>query len=60
VLEGETGYVVPGRDLSALTDRLVTLLLDPALRARLGARGREWVEQNWRWDLLAERLAALL
>jgi phosphatidylinositol alpha-1,6-mannosyltransferase len=60
VLEGETGYVVPGRDLGALTDRLVQLLLDPALRARLGARGREWVEQNWRWDLLAERLAALL
>ena len=60
VLEGETGYVVPGRDLRALTDRLVELLLDPALRARLGARGREWVEQNWRWDLLAQRLAALL
>jgi len=60
VLEGETGYVVPGRDLSALTERLVALLLDPELRARLGARGREWVEQSWRWDLLAERLAALL
>jgi phosphatidyl-myo-inositol dimannoside synthase len=60
VLEGETGYVVPGRDLTALTGRLVELLLDPALRARLGARGREWVEQNWRWDLLAERLAGLL
>ena len=60
VLEGETGYVVPGRDLAALTERLVELLLDPELRARLGARGREWVEQNWRWDLLAERLAALL
>jgi len=60
VLEGETGYVVPGRDLSALTERLVALLLDPELRARRGARGREWVEQSWRWDLLAERLAALL
>ncbi|MEZ0093710.1 glycosyltransferase family 4 protein [Streptacidiphilus sp. EB129] len=60
VLEGETGYVVPGRSVEALTDRLVTLLQDPDLRARLGARGRAWVEQSWRWDLLAGRLAALL
>ncbi len=60
VLEGETGYVVPGRDLGALTERLLTLLQDPALRARLGGRGREWVEQNWRWDLLAHRLEGLL
>ncbi|MFC1416780.1 glycosyltransferase family 4 protein [Streptacidiphilus cavernicola] len=60
VLEGETGYVVPGRDLVQLTDRLLTLLQDPALRARLGARGRDWVEHSWRWDLLAGRLAELL
>jgi len=26
----------------------------------MGARGREWVEEKWRWDLLAERLEALL
>jgi phosphatidylinositol alpha-1,6-mannosyltransferase len=60
VLEGETGYVVGGRDLGALTERLVVLLEDPALRARLGAAGRAWVERSWRWDLLAGRLAALL
>jgi phosphatidylinositol alpha-1,6-mannosyltransferase len=60
VLEGETGYVVPGRDRAALTERLVTLLQDPSLRARMGERGRAWVEQSWRWDLLAGRLAALL
>ena len=60
VLEGETGYVVPGRDRDALTGRLVTLLQDPSLRARMGERGRAWVEQNWRWDLLAGRLAELL
>ncbi|QMU75872.1 glycosyltransferase family 4 protein [Streptacidiphilus sp. PB12-B1b] len=60
VLEGETGYVVPGRDPEALVDRLVTLVQDAPLRARMGARGRAWVEQSWRWDLLAGRLAALL
>jgi len=60
VLPGETGYVVGGRDPAALTERLITLLTDAALRQRLGAAGRAWVERDWRWELMAERLRGLL
>ncbi|WP_042369110.1 glycosyltransferase family 4 protein [Streptacidiphilus neutrinimicus] len=60
VREGETGYVVPGRDRGDLAERLVELLLDAGLRARMGAAGRRWVEEAWRWDLLAHRLEGLL
>ncbi|OAH12369.1 glycosyltransferase family 4 protein [Streptomyces jeddahensis] len=60
VLDGETGWVVPGGDPGASAERIVTLLADPELRKRMGERGREWVEERWRWDLLAERLEALL
>ncbi len=60
VRDGETGYVVAGRDVPAVADRLVQLLRDDALRARLGAAGRAWVERDWRWDVLAGRLRALL
>ncbi|MEV5507014.1 glycosyltransferase family 4 protein [Streptomyces orinoci] len=60
VLEGETGYVVRGGSAEECAERIVTLLNDPALRRRMGERGREWVEQRWRWDLLAERLRGLL
>jgi phosphatidylinositol alpha-1,6-mannosyltransferase len=60
VREGETGYVVGGRDVGSLTERLVRLLRDPELRERLGRTGRSWVEHQWRWDVLAPRLAALL
>ncbi|WP_377272015.1 glycosyltransferase family 4 protein [Peterkaempfera sp. SMS 1(5)a] len=60
VLEGETGYVVPGGRTQPLADRIVGLLLDEALRRRMGERGRRWVEDAWRWDLLAERLGSLL
>lgn len=60
VLDGETGYVVRGGSAEESADRIVTLLQDPALRRRMGERGREWVEERWRWDLLAERLKALL
>ncbi|MFI6347000.1 glycosyltransferase family 4 protein [Streptomyces sp. NPDC050560] len=60
VLDGETGWVVRGGDPGATADRVVSLLEDPVLRRRLGERGRGWVEETWRWDLLAERLKELL
>ncbi|MFC4515225.1 glycosyltransferase family 4 protein [Streptomyces ehimensis] len=60
VLEGETGYVVRGGSAEEAADRIVTLLNDPELRRRMGERGRAWVEERWRWDLLAERLKELL
>jgi phosphatidylinositol alpha-1,6-mannosyltransferase len=60
VLEGRTGFVVPGREVAATADRVATLLADPALRRRFGEAGRAWVEAEWRWDTQADRLAALL
>ncbi|SDK06314.1 phosphatidylinositol alpha-1,6-mannosyltransferase [Streptomyces indicus] len=60
VLDGETGWVVRGGSPEEAADRVTTLLLDPELRARMGERGREWVEEKWRWDLLAEKLKQLL
>ncbi|MEU9557627.1 glycosyltransferase family 4 protein [Streptomyces fumanus] len=60
VLDGETGWVVRGGSPAETADRLVTLLADPELRRRMGERGRRWVEEKWRWDLLAEHLKTLL
>jgi phosphatidylinositol alpha-1,6-mannosyltransferase len=60
VLDGETGFVVPGRDRGALVERLTALLVDSELAKRLGAAGRSWVEAEWRWDTQAARLTALL
>ncbi|MFD9035467.1 glycosyltransferase family 4 protein [Streptomyces sp. NPDC059567] len=60
VLDGETGWVVRGDAPAESADRIATLLLDPELRRRMGERGRAWVEDRWRWDLLAERLKELL
>ncbi|MEU5167942.1 glycosyltransferase family 4 protein [Streptomyces mutomycini] len=60
VLDGETGWVVRGGSAEESADRIVTLLRDPALRRRMGERGRAWVEEKWRWDLLAGRLKTLL
>ncbi|MGI5351933.1 glycosyltransferase family 4 protein [Streptomyces sp. CA-250714] len=60
VLDGETGWVVDGGSPAQTADRLTELLRDPELRTRMGTRGRQWVEERWRWDLLAERLRELL
>ncbi|MEU1886115.1 glycosyltransferase family 4 protein, partial [Micromonospora rifamycinica] len=60
VREGETGYVVPGRDVALLADRVATLLADRDLARQLGTAGRAWVEKEWRWETQARRLADLL
>ena len=60
VREGETGYVVGGTDTGALTERIVELLNDRGLAAKLGAAGRAWVCEEWTWDRQAERLAEIL
>ncbi|MFD5451504.1 glycosyltransferase family 4 protein [Streptomyces sp. NPDC127100] len=60
VLDGETGWVVRGDSAEQTADRVTALLADPELRRRMGERGRSWVEEKWRWDLLAEHLKALL
>ncbi|GGW52393.1 glycosyltransferase family 4 protein [Streptomyces caelestis] len=60
VLDGETGWVVRGGSPAEAADRITTLLADAELRRRMGERGREWVEEKWRWDLLAEHLKNVL
>ncbi len=60
VLPGETGYVVAGRDESALADRLIQLLADPDGAATMGEKGIAWVDREWRWDVVAARLQHIL
>ncbi|MBO0866973.1 MAG: glycosyltransferase family 4 protein, partial [Micromonosporaceae bacterium] len=60
VRDGQTGYIVDGRDPAAVAGRVAALLADRDLARRLGAAGRAWVERHWRWETQAERMRALL
>jgi phosphatidyl-myo-inositol dimannoside synthase len=60
ILPGETGYVVPGRDVAAVADRIAGLLADPAGARAMGEKGAAWVDREWRWELVADRLMAML
>jgi phosphatidylinositol alpha-1,6-mannosyltransferase len=60
ILDGETGYVVPGRSPEILTTRLVQLLTDPAGAAAMGDKGQAWIDREWTWELVSGRLKRIL
>ncbi|GAA2167599.1 glycosyltransferase family 4 protein [Actinomadura napierensis] len=60
VLDGETGVVVPGRSVPRVAGAVAGLLADPERARAMGRAGRAWVEREWRWDVQAARLDALL
>ena len=58
ILDGETGYVVS--DEPGVAARVTELLRDPARARAMGEKGQAWVEREWREELSAARLSAIL
>ena len=58
ILEGESGYVV--NDVASVAARITELLKDPAKARAMGEKGLAWVDREWREELPAARLSALL
>ena len=55
VLEGETGFLVPPRDAAMYAERVLRLLGDPDLRARMGGAGRRHIEAHFSIGQSADR-----
>ena len=55
ITHGQEGLLVEPKKDDALAKAIALLLNDPALRARLGANGRQTVEQ-FRWERVAARV----
>jgi phosphatidylinositol alpha-1,6-mannosyltransferase len=60
IRDGESGYVVPGRSVTAVADRIIGLVTDPDRARAMGEKGLAWVQREWRWDLVAGRLEQIL
>ncbi len=60
IRDGETGYVVSGRSVADLAERLNRLLTDPGAARAMGEKGMAWVQQEWRWEIIAHRFAEIL
>jgi phosphatidylinositol alpha-1,6-mannosyltransferase len=58
ILDGETGYVV--HDVPGVAARVTELLTDPAKARAMGEKGQAWVDREWREELSAARLSAIL
>lgn len=55
VRHGETGLLVPPRDVAALADAIATLLENPAERRRMGANGRALLDAEWSPGVVAQK-----
>lgn len=59
VVHGRTGWLAPSGDTEAFAQGLLTLLADPALAVRMGSEARQYVLENCRWSIAAERSEVL-
>lgn len=55
VADGETGFVVPPNNPSALRDRLALFRDHPERVRQMGAAGRRWVLEQFTWDAVVRR-----
>ena len=58
VLEGETGFLVPPRDAAMYAERVLRLLSNPDLHARMGAAGRRHIEARFSISQSTDRFLA--
>lgn len=59
VSAADAALYAPAGDRVALAEAIVRLLRDPALRGRMGAIGRQRIEQSLAWEFSAQQLARL-
>jgi len=60
IQDGVTGYLVPHGDASQLATSIETLLSNPDLGREMGARGKQRVEHEFRFSVLAKSLKKIL
>ena len=58
--DGKTGYVVQHGDVAQLASSIDTLLANPELAKQMGARGRERVEKEYRFNAFAKGFKKIL
>jgi glycosyltransferase involved in cell wall biosynthesis len=58
--DGKTGYVVQHGDVAQLATSIDTLLANPELAKQMGARGRERVEKEYRFNVFAKGFKKIL
>jgi glycosyltransferase involved in cell wall biosynthesis len=59
VLDGETGFIIPPRDVNALVEKLTWLKDHPAQAAQMGQAGRERIRAHFSVEQMVEKTIAV-
>lgn len=60
VLEGITGFCVDGTNVAEVADAVIEICRDAQRASNMGAAGRNWIVDKWRWDIWSTEFNALL
>ena len=60
VVQGVTGLVVDGTNNTEIADAIVALLNNPEDAMKMGVAGRQWIVDNWRWEIWSAQFNKLL
>jgi len=55
MIEGKTGFLIKEGDAETWVKKINVLLNDKKLSDRMGKEGREFVSENFNWDLIAKK-----
>jgi phosphatidyl-myo-inositol dimannoside synthase len=57
--EGITGFSVDGTSTAEISSAIIKLLDDPVKAKAMGAAGRSWIIEKWRWEIWSKQFNAL-
>ena len=60
VIQNETGLVVSGTDNKEIASAAVALLTNLEASQKMGTVGRQWIVDNWRWEIWSKAFEELL
>ena len=60
VIQNETGLVVSGTDNKQIASAAVALLTNLEASQKMGTVGRQWIVDNWRWEIWSKAFEELL
>ena len=60
VIEGVTGFCVDGTDVDQVASAVIEVCSNAERASHMGAAGRNWIVDQWRWDIWSKEFNALL
>jgi phosphatidylinositol alpha-1,6-mannosyltransferase len=60
VVQNKTGLVVDGTDNNQIAAAAIELLNNSTESQLMGVTGRQWIVENWRWDIWSKDFESVL